>query len=346
MFYVGNNKKVKMYLGNVPIYRMYLGAERIYPNSGTVTYYVDTNAVYTEDINIDDSCLNPKTFTPTKSGYTFVGWREDTTASSSVLSSKIMDGNDVVLYAVFRQTITLSYNGNNSTGGSTAAQSGTRYYNNGNASNPSFTLRANGFTRKNYTFQKWAMGSTGGTQYSAGANVTLSASTTFYAVWLQTSFPSNGRISIGTLKFTSDTLPGGSTYVQITPSFSGFSGGFTASGNQLRANNAMSVSVSITATSENYYQGENVVAGMTATTGMIQIRKNGSAVFTGNYPNDGRSNNTYHNPKTTTQSGSFSVNAGDVLTFWVATNYGASWYGPTEGVCTLSDISGTINGTI
>lgn len=183
LMYAGNDKKIHAYLGNTAIYRMYKGAERIYPNSGTVTYYVDTNAVYTEDINIDDSCLNPQTFTPTKSGYTFIGWREDTTAISSVLSSKIMDGNDVVLYAVFRQTITLSYNGNNATGGSTAAQTGYRYYNNGNASNPSFTLRANGFTRTNYTFLKWAMGSTGGTQYSAGASVTLTANTTFYSVW-------------------------------------------------------------------------------------------------------------------------------------------------------------------
>ena len=183
LMYAGNDKKIHAYLGNTAIYRMYKGAERIYPNSGTVTYYVDTNAVYTEDINIDDSCLNPQTFTPTKSGYTFIGWREDTTAISSVLSSKIMDGNDVVLYAVFRQTITLSYNGNNATGGSTAAQTGYRYYNNGNVANPSFMLRSNGFTRTNYTFTKWAMGSTSGTQYSAGASVTLTANTVFYAMW-------------------------------------------------------------------------------------------------------------------------------------------------------------------
>ena len=344
--YLGNSYKIKMYLGNTPIHRMYLGNERIYPNAGMVTYHVDTGVVYTEEVDIDESILNPKTFTPSKSGWTFVGWKKDTSASSSVISSEIMTGDDVVLYAVFRQTITLSYNGNGATGGSTASQSGTRYYNNGNAANPSFTLRSNGFSRKNYAFQKWAMGSAGGTQYNAGASVTLSGNTTFYAVWVQTAFPSNGTISIGTLQFTSDSLPGGSTYVQVSPSLIGFSGGFTASGNQLRANNAMNVSVSITATSENYYQGENVVAGMTATTGMIQIRKNGSAVFTGNYPNDGRSNNPYHNPKTTIQTGSFSVNAGDVLTFWVATDYGASWYGPTEGVCILSDISGTISGTI
>ena len=283
------------------------------------------------------------------SGWTALGWCDVDSATASVVVS---NGGSVTLtanktyYGKYSQTITLSYNGNGATSGSTASQTGTRYWNSRSYSNPSFSLRSSGFSRKNYAFQKWAMGSTSGTQYSAGANVTLSANTTFYAIWLQTSFPSNGKISIGTLKFTSDALPGGSTYVQVTPSFSGFSGGFTASGNQLKANNAMTVSVSITATSENYYQGENVVAGMEATTGIIQIRKNGSSVWSGQYPNDGRSNNSYHNPKTTNRTGSFSVNAGDVLTFWAATTYGENWWGATEGVCTLSSISGTINGTI
>lgn len=417
-------KKLKVYIGNSKIKKIYIGSTKLYSSGNIVTYNVDSSLSYTEEVDDEKTCLSPTTFTPSKSGYTFVGWREDNTANSSVLSEKVMGDNPITLYAVFKkdivitlynnsssptyqtkqqyynngnivnpsftltqnsasgwtalgwctsngatasvalnngatitpssnatyygkysQTITVSYNGNGATGGSTASHSGTRYYNSGNYSNPTFTLKSNGFSKKNYAFQKWAQGSAGGTQYSAGANVTLSGNTTFYAVWKQTVFPSNGKITIGTLKFTTTSLPGGSTYVQVTPSFSGFSGGFTASGNQLKANNAMSVSVSITATSENYYQGESVVTGMEATTGIIQIRKNGSSVFSGQYPNDGRSNNSYHNPKTTTRTGSFSVNAGDVLTFWVATTWGTNyWY--SEGVCTLSNISGTINGTV
>ena len=261
--YLGNSYKIKMYLGNTPIHRMYLGNERIYPNAGTVTYHVDTNVTYTEEIDIDHSILNPKTFTPSKSGWTFLGWRKDTSASSSVISSEIMTGDDVTLYAVFQQTITvtkyngsasatkeskiryynngnaanpsftltqasvsgwsdrgwatstsatasiaqnngatvtltanatyygcyqqtitLSYNGNGATGGSTASQSGTRYWNSaGNYSNPSFTLRSNGYSRTYYSFVNWRMGSASGTAYNAGASVTLSASTVFYASW-------------------------------------------------------------------------------------------------------------------------------------------------------------------
>lgn len=187
--YFENKKKLKAYLvqdtqsGAKKIYRMYLGSERIYPNAGMVTYHVDTNVTYTEEVDIDESCLSPKTFTPQKSGYTFHGWRKDDTASSSVLSSEIMTGEDVTLYAVFKKTITLSYNGNGNTGGSTASQSGTQYYNNGNAANPAFKLNANGFTRTNYGFVSWRMGSTSGTSYNAGDSVTLSSNTVFYASW-------------------------------------------------------------------------------------------------------------------------------------------------------------------
>lgn len=187
--YFENIKKLKAYLvqdeqsGYKGIYRMYLGNERIYPNAGTVTYHVDTNVTYTEEVDIDESILNPSTFTPSKSGWTFVGWRKDTTASGSVISDEVMTGDDVTLYAVFRQTITLSYNGNGSTGGSTASQSGARYYNNGNISNPSFVLRSNGFSKSYYNFVDWAMGSTSGTRYDAGESVSLSTSTVFYAMW-------------------------------------------------------------------------------------------------------------------------------------------------------------------
>ena len=229
----------------------------------TVTYNIDSGNTQTQQFSTGESVITGLNFTPSKSGYTFVGWREDTTASSSVLSSKTMETSNMTLYAVFSQnvtvtkyngsssattetkakyynngnaanpsftlsqnglsgwtaagwttstsatgstavnnggsvtlssnatyygkytqTITLSYSGNGATGGSTASQTGTRYYNSaGNYSNPSFTLRSNGFTRTNYSFVNWAMGSASGTKYNAGATVTLSANTTFYATW-------------------------------------------------------------------------------------------------------------------------------------------------------------------
>lgn len=180
--YIGT-KKSKLFLGNKKIKKIYIGTEKVYSSGSIVTYYVDTNIVYQEEVDSEATCLSPKTFTPAKSGYTFVGWREDTTASSSVLTSKVMGDSPITLYAVFKQTITLSYNGNSSTSGSVSSQSGYKYYNNGNITNPSFSIAANGFARTNYSFIAWALGSTGGARYGAGATITLDASNTLFAVW-------------------------------------------------------------------------------------------------------------------------------------------------------------------
>ncbi len=262
--YTGNQKLKKLYIGNQAVRKAYLGNQLVYSAGNIVTYHVDAGVRYQEEVGEGESCLSPKTFTPQKAGWTFVGWRTDATASGDVISSLIMgdspielyavfthpvtvtyyngsasasaqmknrywnNGNDtppsfaltqaalsgwsargwsastagnggityangaaftrnsdVTLYGMYQQAVTLSYSGNGATGGSTAAQTGYRYYNsNGQTLNASFSLRANGFTRTSYTFSKWALGSAGGTQYAAGAGVTLAASTIFYALWV------------------------------------------------------------------------------------------------------------------------------------------------------------------
>lgn len=150
--------------------------------SQNVTYIVDTNATYTESRLIDANVITPTTFTPSKSGYAFVGWREDTTADENVLEEKIMGDNPITLYAVFKKNITLSYNANGGSG-YISTEKGARYYNNGNAVNPKFKLAENSFTNSGHNFSHWALGSTDGTQYAPGEIITLSRDMTFYAVW-------------------------------------------------------------------------------------------------------------------------------------------------------------------
>lgn len=151
---------------------------KVYSAGNIVTYYVDSGASYQEEVDSEASCLTPKTFTPTKSGWTFVGWREDKAASSSVLSSKVMGDNPITLYAVFKQTVTLTTVAN----GVKSNKTGSRYYNNGNIANPAFTV--SNPTKSGWTFKGWSS-SAGSTSIanSTISNLTLSASTTRYAVF-------------------------------------------------------------------------------------------------------------------------------------------------------------------
>ena len=155
----------------------YRSTDVIWSAGNNVTYMVDTNVTYTEEVDCDATCLAPTTFTPTKSGWTFAGWREDTVASDDILADKIMGDDPITLYAVFKQNITLSYDGNGSTSGSVTAQTAPRYYNNGNINNPVFVLVENGYGKTDYMFTGWDLG-------AVGASVTLSASKTAYAQWV------------------------------------------------------------------------------------------------------------------------------------------------------------------
>ena len=75
-------------------------------------------------------------------------------------------------YMVYSRTLTINYNANGGNG-STSATTATQYYNtNPTISTPTFTLAANGFSKKGYNFSKWADGSTSGTQYSASSSYT------------------------------------------------------------------------------------------------------------------------------------------------------------------------------
>lgn len=148
------------------------------PEGFTITYNIDSENSTTSTVKAGTPILN---YTPSKSEYTFVGWREDSTASSTVLSGTTATSN-MTLYAVFSKTITVSYNGNGGSG-SVSSQTGTIYYNNGNVKGATFTLKSNAFTYTDRTFQKWAMGSASGTQYAGGASVTVTDDTTFYAIW-------------------------------------------------------------------------------------------------------------------------------------------------------------------
>ena len=181
--YKGSNKIGKVYKGSTKIGKIYKGSTLVYHSAYAVTYCVDSSTSYTELVKVGNSCLSPTTFTPTKSGWTFVGWREDKTASSNVLTSKSMASSAITLYAVFKQTITVTYYDNSTTA---ATKTGTRYYNNGNTVDPSFTLAQ--ADKSGWSKRGWSTTNAGNANitYNDNTAFTRSSNCTLYGLYQQT----------------------------------------------------------------------------------------------------------------------------------------------------------------
>ena len=179
--YNANTGIAEMYVGNVKIVEAYLGDELIFGNTQTVvTYNVDDGESYSETYNQGDSVLSPQTFTPTKTGYTFLGWREDDTASSDVLVTKTASGATMSLYAVFQKTVTVTYYTGASSSATAQTTTGTQYYNNTNTLDPTFNLTCDPIA--NWTVRGWTTASSGGastidyqdaTDFTTGSDITI-----------------------------------------------------------------------------------------------------------------------------------------------------------------------------
>ena len=150
------------------------------------------------------------------SGWSFIGYKGgssaaeagvDYGASSPGTTVKPLPTTCRFFRSKYSRTLTISYDGNGATSGSVSNSTATQYYNSGYASSgsnvgakvnaPEFTLRANGFSRTYYTFNKWAAGSTNGNLYAAGGKFSsfvpaVNGATTYtmYAKWTDTTKPS------------------------------------------------------------------------------------------------------------------------------------------------------------
>lgn len=177
-----NNTTIKkMNYNGQKVKKWYHDGVKVFSAGNVVTYYFNPTDYAQEEVDSEASVLSPKTVNYLNhfSGWTFVGWREDKTASSSVLSSKVMGDEPITLYAVYKRTLTAYFNGNGATSGSVASISGTQYYNNSNVVNPTITLPACGYARTNYKFTGWNYG-------AVGAKIQLTSDITISAQWQQT----------------------------------------------------------------------------------------------------------------------------------------------------------------
>lgn len=215
--------KPKFQCGSLKVKKIYKGTAQVYSSGNIVTYHVDTGITYQEEVDEGASCLSPKTFIPAKSGWTFVGWRSDASANANVHQSLGMGDDPVVLYAVFRQAVTVTYYN-----GSTAASStsGYRYYNSGNIANPSFTLTQAALS--GWTARGWSASgaANGGIAYANGAAFTRDSSITLYGMYQQTialTTVANGSSSTqyGTRYYNSNGNSINPVFTVSTPSLSG-----------------------------------------------------------------------------------------------------------------------------
>lgn len=153
--YLGQRIK-QIYLGE-DIKRAYVGSELFFSRSQKVTYYVDTNKTYEDEIDYGEPCFasasnnfKPNKFTPTKEGYTFVGWVEnindvpnadnvtiENVKTNYVLQEKLIGEEPINLYAVFAKSVTATFKRYYSTKPETKVVK-YLYYNNDNKSKPTF----------------------------------------------------------------------------------------------------------------------------------------------------------------------------------------------------------------
>lgn len=158
----------------------------VWQENAATTYTVSYNAnggsgAPSAQTKYKDVTLTLSSTTPTRSGYTFLGWSTSSTATSPTYyaGGSYTANASATLYAVWSYNAptvyTISFNANGGSGapGSVTKTHGVTLY-----------LPSTEPTRTNYDFLGWSTSSTATTPtYYAGGSFTRNANTTLYAVW-------------------------------------------------------------------------------------------------------------------------------------------------------------------
>ena len=214
------------------------------------------------------------------SGWTEEGWRDDTNADASeyayAATANVPFGTN--FYSIYSRDLSMAYNGNGETGGSTASHTLKQYYtSNGTTSSVTFKTATNGFTKTGYSFSKWANDSASGAQVAAGENAaafnpgidkTTAAqlTKTMYAIWTANTY----TITLNNQEATT----AGTSSVQATfdsnlsnitvPTKKGYTfGGYYTNANAIDMTTSVS-NLSTTSKRINFNQGANGWAMTTA----------------------------------------------------------------------------------
>ena len=157
--------------GDITLYAQWKGVDY------TITYVLDGGTNHSgnpQGYTVADLPLELKT--PTKTGYTFIGWFIDGSSSTGTRIETGVTGDITVTAHWQPNTYTVTFDGNNHTSGATSSQTFTH--------GVSQNLNANGFLRTDCTFVGWNTAADGtGTSYTDVASYTATGDITLYAQW-------------------------------------------------------------------------------------------------------------------------------------------------------------------
>ncbi|MGL4382839.1 MAG: InlB B-repeat-containing protein, partial [Bacilli bacterium] len=120
----------------------------------------------------------------TRSNHSFIGWNTQADGlgvTYNVLGTLSLN-NDLVLYAKWKEDdkYSITYHGNNSTGGDVPVDNNSPYY----VGNSVSILEKGSLVKANYTFDSWnTKADNSGTKYIPGASFNINAHTNLYAIW-------------------------------------------------------------------------------------------------------------------------------------------------------------------
>lgn len=192
-------------------------------NSYQVTYDANGGSVSPTSKSVTYGSSYGTLATPSRSGYTFLGWFTGISTGSQVTASTtVTNASNHTIYARWRaNTYTVTYNAN---GGSVSPASKNVTFGNtyGTLARP---------TKTGYTFDGWYTSATGGTLVTSSTQVTTSANHTIYAHWSSDAYTVTFDATGGSVYQTSKSVTYGSTYGSLpTPTKTGyrFTGWYTS----------------------------------------------------------------------------------------------------------------------
>ena len=157
----------------------------IYSKILTATF-IDTGATREVTVTIYNKASAGEAAAPEQNeypGWTARGWSTATAANAAPAASFSVSA-DTTFYGLYQRTLVLSY-GTGSGSLAPDSQEGTQYLNSFNSTaraNPTLTL-AGAAARSGFLFLGWAENSASGTEYSAGASITIAENTVMIALW-------------------------------------------------------------------------------------------------------------------------------------------------------------------